>query len=66
MTERPPVTDGIAEMCEKCNAETEHRVTIEIVTESQKEEGAEFSREPYRVSQCCSCGVETFQRMNNM
>ncbi|WP_433625196.1 hypothetical protein [Halomicrococcus sp. NG-SE-24] len=57
--------EAITELCDNCGRETAHQVSVEIRTESQKQENAEFSREPYRVSECESCGEETIQRMNN-
>lgn len=57
--------DGMTEECEECSRETPHEVSIELLTESTKEENAEFSREPYRVSTCRVCGTETSVRMNN-
>ncbi|WP_129115844.1 DUF7835 family putative zinc beta-ribbon protein [Halegenticoccus tardaugens] len=56
---------GVVELCEYCGRETEHEVSIEIVTESQKETNAEFSKEPYRISTCRACGNSTRLRMNN-
>lgn len=53
------------EHCENCKRETQHAVSVEIRTESGKQENAEFSREPYRVTKCTACGTETAQRMNN-
>lgn len=55
----------MTEQCEKCGRETPHEVSVELKTESSKSENAEFSREPYRVSQCRMCGDETSTRMNN-
>jgi uncharacterized Zn finger protein len=57
--------DGITEYCEECGTETPHEVSIQIRTESVKEQNAEFSREPYRVSECQRCGNRSNQRMNN-
>jgi len=58
--------DGaMSEECAECGRETPHEVSIELLTESRKEENAEFSREPYRVSQCRVCGAERSVRMNN-
>lgn len=54
------------EECENCGTETTHRVSVELVTESEKETNAAFSREPYRITECVQCGSETRQRMNNM
>ena len=57
--------DSVHEQCDECGAETLHEVRVEIRTESEKEENAEFSREPYRVVTCSECGHETATRMNN-
>lgn len=56
---------AITESCEECDRETAHEVSVQIRTESQKRENAEFSREPYRVSECTVCGATSSQRMNN-
>lgn len=53
------------EHCEGCGEETPHDVRIEIQTESSKTENTEFSREPYRVTECERCGETTNKRMNN-
>jgi predicted RNA-binding Zn-ribbon protein involved in translation (DUF1610 family) len=66
MATQPTSNPGdIREPCPDCGAETPHEVRVEIRTESSKTENAEFSREPYRVSTCVSCGHESIQRMNN-
>ncbi len=57
--------NGMTEHCEECDLETFHEVSIQIKTESLKNENARFSREPYRVSECQRCGNRTSQRMNN-
>lgn len=57
--------EGMSEKCTECGRETPHEVSIELLTESRKEENAEFSREPYRVSTCRVCGAEETVRMNN-
>jgi rRNA maturation protein Nop10 len=57
--------DGITESCPNCGRETLHEVELALVTESSEQENAQFSREPYRLSTCVECGVETEQRMNN-
>ncbi|MFT4883121.1 MAG: rRNA maturation protein Nop10 [Natronomonas sp.] len=57
--------EGMAEKCSECGRETPHEVSIQLLTESRKEENAEFSREPYRVSTCRVCGSEESVRMNN-
>lgn len=56
---------SMVERCERCGRETDHRVAIEIRTESTKPENARFSREPYRVTECQACGRRRSQRMNN-
>lgn len=53
------------ENCEACGKRTPHDVRIEIQTESTKSENTEFSREPYRVTECRKCGVTEDKRMNN-
>jgi uncharacterized Zn finger protein len=58
-------SDGVQETCEECGQERPHEVSIELRTESAQEENAEFSREPYRVAECTSCGTTTKTRMNN-
>ncbi|MHB9287798.1 hypothetical protein ACKVMT_12265 [Halobacteriales archaeon Cl-PHB] len=55
----------VAERCEACGRRTPHSVAVQILTESGKRENAEFSREPYRVSECRVCGETTRTRMNN-
>ena len=57
--------DGMAEECEECGRETPHDVSVQILTESASPENAEYSREPYRVSECRVCGTRTELRMNN-
>jgi hypothetical protein len=57
--------DGMTESCRNCGTETLHEVEVALVTESSKEENAQFSREPYRLSTCVECGAERKQRMNN-
>ncbi|MFB6270879.1 MAG: hypothetical protein ABEH83_13115 [Halobacterium sp.] len=57
--------DGIVEPCPDCGREQPHSVSIDILTESSDEENAEFSREPYRVSECKACGATSKTRMNN-
>ncbi|WP_254272078.1 hypothetical protein [Haloarcula marina] len=59
--------DGVdmTESCVVCERETPHDIRLEIQTESSKPENAEFSREPYRVSECQVCGETTSTRMNN-
>ena len=57
--------DEMAEQCDNCGRETPHTVTVQIMTESSRPENAEYSREPYRVSECRVCGAQTALRMNN-
>jgi len=57
--------DGLREHCDDCDRQTLHQVSVQIRTESRKEENAQFSREPYRVSECQNCGSRSSQRMNN-
>jgi uncharacterized metal-binding protein YceD (DUF177 family) len=57
--------DGLTEHCTDCDGDTLHQVSVQIRTESLKEENAEFSREPYRVAECQRCGNRSSQRMNN-
>jgi uncharacterized Zn finger protein len=56
---------GVTEECPQCERQTPHKVSVEILTESGKAENAEYSREPYRVSECNECGATTKRRMNN-
>ena len=65
MATQPSEPDSVREKCGQCDGETLHEVRVEIRTESEKEENAEFSREPYRVVTCTECGQETATRMNN-
>jgi len=60
-----PGASNFAETCSTCGHDTPHVVTVEILTESTKRQNAEFSREPYRVSECRICGTTTQLRMNN-
>nr|WP_089649808.1 hypothetical protein [Halobacterium hubeiense] len=60
MTTTPPTNT-----CAECGRETRHTVQVELRTESDKEENAKFSREPYRVATCANCGTEQARRMNN-
>ena len=57
--------DRWSEHCPTCDCETAHTVSLQLVTESDNEDNAAFSREPYRVSTCQVCGEETSVRMNN-
>ncbi|WP_336037074.1 hypothetical protein [Halobacterium yunchengense] len=59
-------TDGIVEECGDCGCERSHDVSIELLTESDDDgENAAFSREPYRVAECRTCGATTTTRMND-
>ena len=55
----------VEEPCDNCATATPHDVNIKIRTESDKDENTEFSREPYRVTECLDCGETSSQRMNN-
>ena len=60
--------DSIADLteeCPRCERQTPHDVSVEILTESTKQQNSEYSREPYRVSKCSRCGETTKTRMNN-
>lgn len=57
--------DRVRRRCGDCAARTVHEVTVEIRTESDEAENAQFSREPYRVLTCRQCGSESATRMNN-
>jgi predicted RNA-binding Zn-ribbon protein involved in translation (DUF1610 family) len=56
--------DDNLELCDECGYETPHEVRIEIRTESTKRDNAEYSREPYRIATCLTCGEESAVRMN--
>ncbi|WP_049985376.1 DUF7835 family putative zinc beta-ribbon protein [Halobellus rufus] len=55
----------LTEYCEDCGSRTPHEVSIELKTESKKRTNREFSREPYRVTECRACGQTRAQRMND-
>lgn len=61
-----PRADEMVEECEVCGQETPHTVTIQLVTESTNPENSEYSREPYRISECRVCGRENALRMNHL
>jgi len=61
----PSRFSSVVEECEDCGRITPHEAAIELRTESDRERNAEFSREPYRISECQLCGNETTRRMNN-
>ncbi|WP_458208998.1 DUF7835 family putative zinc beta-ribbon protein [Haladaptatus sp. NG-SE-30] len=60
-----PQAEGVEEHCDNCSKETTHRVAIEIRTENERPKTSAFSREPYRISTCAACGMESSRRMNN-
>jgi hypothetical protein len=64
-TDTPESIHSREEYCPNCRRETHHSVSLEIRTESHKDSNQEFSREPYRVSECSACGLAWEQRMNN-
>lgn len=55
----------VTEECDTCERTTPHRVDVQLLTESRTGENTEYSREPYRVSECQVCGSSTALRMNN-
>jgi ribosomal protein L37E len=57
--------NAVTEECERCGFSTKHQVTVEILSESQDGDNAQFSREPYRISECQVCGSTKAIRMNN-
>jgi ribosomal protein L44E len=57
--------DERSEYCPTCDRETAHAVSLQIVTESENMDNAQFSREPYRVTECQVCGETDAVRMNN-
>ncbi|WP_058366503.1 DUF7835 family putative zinc beta-ribbon protein [Haloparvum sedimenti] len=65
MATQPSDPDVVREVCPECDRETVHDVSVEIRTESEKDENAQFSREPYRIVTCTECDTETATRMNN-
>ncbi|MFB6129368.1 MAG: hypothetical protein ABEJ28_00925 [Salinigranum sp.] len=65
MATTKPTQETFEEVCESCGRATPHYVSLRLVTESKKQQNAEFSREPYRVTECTVCGEERQQRMNN-
>ncbi|MFC6724205.1 hypothetical protein ACFQE1_07420 [Halobium palmae] len=64
MSQKRPA-DTATEQCSDCGRQTSHSVSIELVTESERERNAEFSREPYRVTECDVCGSTERFRMND-
>lgn len=57
--------ETVLERCGECGEETEHGVSIDLVTESDKDRNVEYSREPYRVTECTVCGTRESRRMND-
>jgi ribosomal protein L44E len=57
--------DERSEYCPACDRETAHTVSLQIITESENMDNAQFSREPYRVTECQVCGETDAVRMNN-
>lgn len=55
----------MTEACDDCGQSTPHEATIEIRNESTNGETTQFSREPYRITECVECGATTSQRMTN-
>ncbi|MFB6101239.1 MAG: hypothetical protein ABEJ73_01580 [Haloplanus sp.] len=62
-TRQMPTTE---EYCDECGDEQPVEISIAIVTESPLEKHAEFSREPYRITECLNCGATTETRMNDV
>lgn len=62
-----PSTDPstATEYCESCQCETRHSVSLIIVEEGSDDSDVRFSREPYRVTVCEQCGLETKMRLND-
>lgn len=56
---------GVSEACDNCGKHQPHEVSIDLVTDSDKEENAEFSQEPYRIAECVVCEATSKTRMNN-
>jgi len=57
--------DDLTEECDECDRQTPHTISVTILTESSQTENAQFSREPYRISECRVCGAVERTRMNN-
>jgi len=57
--------DDLTEECDECDQQTPHTITVKILTESSQPENAQYSREPYRISECRVCGDTERTRMNN-
>lgn len=62
-TQNDAMNEPLDDHCDRCSADTPHRVEIEIIEED--EEGrSPHSREPYRVRECQQCGEIEKERMN--
>jgi len=57
----PAATADRVEECEDCEHETPHEVSVELRSEGD----SPFAREPYRVTECLTCGLSSEVRMNN-
>ncbi|PSQ58900.1 MAG: hypothetical protein BRD23_05665 [Halobacteriales archaeon SW_9_67_25] len=57
--------DDLTEECDECDRQTLHTISVKILTESRQAENAQYSREPYRISECQVCGDIEQTRMNN-
>lgn len=55
----------VVERCERCQRDRPHRVKLVILTENDQSENAGCSRQPYRGTECQSCGAETMERLSN-
>lgn len=53
------------EPCPRCDGETNHKVRIEVLSESPGADNGDYAREPYRISTCERCGTERSLRMND-
>ncbi|WP_181686511.1 DUF7835 family putative zinc beta-ribbon protein [Halorhabdus salina] len=65
MASTDQATDTMMEHCPACGTDQPHAVSLALVTESDDQTNAAFSREPYRVRECRACGRETRRRMND-
>lgn len=57
--------ERLFENCPTCGRETAHSVSIELRHERPEGSQMKYSREPYRVSVCDSCGTTERLRMND-
>lgn len=53
------------EECQHCDEERPHDVAVDLLVENEQSENASYSREPYRVTECLTCGRTTKTRMND-